>query len=263
MLVINNKALKISNKWLNPIASPTPPTYYYVTTSGTNGTVLATPASGITGTEVTLSNTPDTGYEFDSYTITGATLKNTNQFDIGNSDVSVVGNFVASGPSFDEVTIGTQTWMASNLAIDDGGEGITIKDNVTANGVNFGTQYYYSRAAAIRVANSITGWHLPSASEWSTLASYIGTSVAGTKLKSTSGWNNSGNGTDDYGFTGLPVGTVYNGTSYSVGEYADFHTSEMLNSAYMIATLECGQPYLSIFDYSWDDLMSVRLIKDT
>lgn len=97
MLTINSKALKIGNKWLNPIngSGPTPPsTTYYVTTSGSHGSVVASPTEGTTGTEVTLSNTPDTHYHFDSYTITGATLKNANQFDIANSDVSVVGNFL-------------------------------------------------------------------------------------------------------------------------------------------------------------------------
>ena len=96
MLIINNKALKITNKWLNPVAGsgPTPPTYYHVYTSATNGTITAVPISGISGTTVTLSNTPDTGYEFDSYSITGATLYDTNKFDINNSDVNVVGNFI-------------------------------------------------------------------------------------------------------------------------------------------------------------------------
>lgn len=97
MLTINSKALKIGNKWLNPIngSGPTPPsTTYYVTTSGTHGSVTASPTEGTTGTEVTLSNTPDLHYHFDSYTLTGATLKNSNQFDIADSDVSVVGNFL-------------------------------------------------------------------------------------------------------------------------------------------------------------------------
>ena len=70
-----------------------PEQIYYVTCSGSNGTVTATPNQGPNGTTVTLSNTPNTNYQFDSYTLTGATLKNTNQFDINNSDVTVVGNF--------------------------------------------------------------------------------------------------------------------------------------------------------------------------
>ena len=97
MLTLNSNILKIGNKWVIPHAGsgPTPPgTVYQVTTSGTHGTVTASPTEGITGTEVTLSNTPDTHYHFGSYSLTGATLKNANQFDIADSDVSVVGNFI-------------------------------------------------------------------------------------------------------------------------------------------------------------------------
>ena len=70
------------------------PNVYHVTTSGTNGTVTASPSEGINGTVVTLTNTPNSGYMFSSYTVTGATLNN-NTFTINNSDVTVVGNFVA------------------------------------------------------------------------------------------------------------------------------------------------------------------------
>lgn len=51
------------------------------------------------------------------------------------------------------------------------------------------------------------GWHLPSTAEWNTLLTYVGgIDVAGTKLKSKSGWDNKGNGDDTYGFTALPAG---------------------------------------------------------
>ena len=51
------------------------------------------------------------------------------------------------------------------------------------------------------------GWHLPDSTEWETLfASIGGISTAGTMLKSTSGWNSNGNGTDTFGFSALPSG---------------------------------------------------------
>jgi uncharacterized protein (TIGR02145 family) len=63
-----------------------------------------------------------------------------------------------------------------------------------------------------------SGWHVPSDSEWTALTTYIGgEDSAGTKLKSTSGWSSSGNGTDTYGFRALPGGLVYGGSSYNVG----------------------------------------------
>ena len=53
-----------------------------------------------------------------------------------------------------------------------------------------------------------TGWHVPSNAEWAALIDYVGgASIAGTKLKATSGWYNGGNdGTDEYGFSALPGG---------------------------------------------------------
>ncbi len=56
-----------------------------------------------------------------------------------------------------------------------------------------------------------SGWHLPSNDEWNNLFKAVGGSfIAGAKLKSTSGCNDngdeSGNGTDDFGFSALPAG---------------------------------------------------------
>ena len=199
MLIINNKALKISNKWLNPIASPEP---------------------------------------------------------------------IPPTPTFDEVTIGTQTWMAKNLAIDDGGSGILHFDNVTANGVNFGTQYYYTRDAADRVADLIDGWHLPSEDEFRTLLSYV-SSDSGIKLKSNSGWNDNGNGTDYYGFTALPVGLAYIAgptEEYEliwVGDSLHIRSSTnfggLRNTLYM--SYEESDAKISSTYSSYG--VSVRLIKDT
>ena len=267
MLIVNNKALKITNKWLNPVAGsgPTPPgptpTYYHVYTSATNGTITAVPVSGISGTTVTLSNTPDTGYEFDSYSISGATLYDTNKFDINNSDVNVVGNFIASGPSFDEVTIGTQTWMSKNLAIDDGGEGIYTQT------VNYGngniTEYYYTWDAAVRVANSISGWHLPTSSEWAALETAVGGYSNGNKIKSTTGWEYDANGTDDFGFAAYPAGYRGSDGFISLGSNARFWKDyEYSASEAYFCLLNTGS-YIQSGYYLKTMGYSVRLIKDT
>lgn len=91
----NNKVLRLNNK---TVGWYVPPVLYHVTTNGLNGTVVATPNTGYNGDTITLSNTPDEGYEFDSYSLTGATLYDTNKFDIDNSDVNVVGNFIEFVP---------------------------------------------------------------------------------------------------------------------------------------------------------------------
>lgn len=98
MLKFGNIVLTNNSNWLNIPE-------HNVITSGNHGTVTASPNKGIQGTEVTLSNSPDTGYEFSSYSVTGATLKNDNQFDIANSNVTVVGNFIASTPSLPAYTL--------------------------------------------------------------------------------------------------------------------------------------------------------------
>ena len=65
---------------------------YQVTTSTDgHGTMTASPMSGFSGTNVTLSNTPNTNYGFQSYSITGATLTG-NRFTL-NNDVTAKANF--------------------------------------------------------------------------------------------------------------------------------------------------------------------------
>jgi len=195
MLIINNKALKITNKWLNPVAGSGP----------------------------TPGPTPP-------------------------------------GPSFDEVTIGTQTWMAKNLAIDDGQGGIYTQT------VNYGegnvVEYYYTWDAAVRVAASIDGWHLPSTSEWDDLATAVGGSdIAGTKLKSTTGWN-SGNGDGSYGFAVFPAGRLYSGSFYNLGSGAYFWPADELSSSNAYYCYFSTGETMNLDDCNKSFGYSVRLVKD-
>ena len=48
------------------------PVYNVTVSANNNGTVTATPATATAGTEITLAATPNTGYEFVSYTVTAA-----------------------------------------------------------------------------------------------------------------------------------------------------------------------------------------------
>lgn len=188
------------------------------------------------------------------YTAQGKVLKNT------ATDKWLIKSVTPPVPVFDEVTIGSQTWMSKNLAIDDGGEGIYTQT------VNYGqgdvVEYYYTWEAAVRVAASIPGWHLPSFAEWDALADAVGgTSVAGTKLKSTTGWS-SGSGTDDYGFAAFPTGYLWSNTFYKLGERTYFWTDEEWSDT---------RAYQRYFDtdtsmkYNYNQKSygySVRLIKD-
>lgn len=168
------------------------------------------------------------------------------------------------GPSFDEVTIGTQTWMAKNLAIDDSGEGIESVNVGVVNGVDLGTQYYYTWDAAVRVANSITGWHLPSKEEFETLITYAGgIYLVARKLKSTSGWNDNGNGTDDYGFTALPCGRKWNNSVINVGDVCCLWTNTLDNNNKAYYLFMNKYDFAEINVYSNTDGYPIRLIKDT
>ena len=87
----NDVIVAPDGKWLDFGIEPI---IYRVYTTGVHGSITASPNSGYTGTEVALSNTPDSGYVFSSYTYTGtgASLSG-NLLTIGTSDVHVVGNF--------------------------------------------------------------------------------------------------------------------------------------------------------------------------
>jgi uncharacterized protein (TIGR02145 family) len=99
------------------------------------------------------------------------------------------------GKKYVYVQINTQVWMAENLNYN--ATSSKCYSNSEANCTTYGRLYNWSTA----MAACPSGWHLPNDAEWTTLVN-----LAGTKLKATSGWNNDGNGTDDYGFAALPGG---------------------------------------------------------
>lgn len=167
-------------------------------------------------------------------------------------------------PTFDSVTIGTQTWLSKNLDIDDGLGGIA---SVT---VNYGqgdvTEYFYTWDAAVRVAATVQGWHLPTQAEWNTLISTVGGGNSADKLKSTYGWFQN-NGTDNYGFSAFPSGNY----KFNTGESAN----ESLSCYYWSATERSSESVQTTrmfygdqtINSSWYGMKSsgyqVRLIKDT
>lgn len=93
MIKFGNIVLNVGGDWLDTNVEPITPDVYRVYTSSQYGTITANPSSGVSGTEVTLSNSPHPNYQFNSYSITGSTLKSANKFDILSEDVYVVGNF--------------------------------------------------------------------------------------------------------------------------------------------------------------------------
>ncbi|GBU25686.1 hypothetical protein R83H12_02341 [Fibrobacteria bacterium R8-3-H12] len=123
------------------------------------------------------------------------------------------------GETYKTVVIGEQTWFQRNLNYAFGGskcygegdkvmveeELVTLSNaQVQENCAKYGRLYDFATANTVCPAN----WHLPSMADWQALATVVGGfETAGKKLKATSGWANSGNGTDDYGFAAMPGGT--------------------------------------------------------
>ena len=132
------------------------------------------------------------------------------------------------GQTYKTVTVGTQTWMAENLNYETANS-YCYNDN-SANCTKYGRLYTWGAAKTA----CPSGWHLPDTTEWKALFTAVGgSSTAGTKLKSTSAWNNSGNGTDAFGFSALPAGGRDSyGDYYYEGYYADFWSSTEYVSSY-------------------------------
>jgi uncharacterized protein (TIGR02145 family) len=183
---------------------------------------------------------------------------------------------VRDGKTYKKVTIGKQTWMAENLNYEAGGS--KCYNNSADSCAKYGRLYDWNTAMNGASSSSLSpsgvqgvcpaGWHIPSDDEWTALMSAVGgASTAGTKLKSTSGWNDyqeeSGNGTDQYGFSALPVGTG-NSTGFGLAG----------NTCYWWSATDCdaGCAWSRSMDYNRDYvnrgssgnnyLMSVRCLQD-
>jgi len=140
----------------------------------------------------------------------------------------IAGNTVTDidGNVYNTVTIGLQVWMQSNLNVSKYRNGDPIPqvqdptqwnnlttgawcyyENNTANGITYGKLYNWYAVNDPR-GLAPAGYHVPSDAEWTTLTTSLGgTSVAGGKMKATTGWQAPNtDATNSSGFTGLPGG---------------------------------------------------------
>jgi len=147
-----------------------------------------------------------------------------------------------------DVKIGKQTWATKNLDESKfrNGEAIPLAktnaewelagkkkqpawcyyENNTANGSSYGKLYNWYAVNDPR-GLAPKGYHISTDNEWTILSENLGgTSKAGTKMKSSSGWKNNGNGTNTTGFAGLPGGYRLNdGNFKNIGAYGDWWSS--------------------------------------
>ena len=114
------------------------------------------------------------------------------------------------------------------------------------------------------------GWHLPSYDEWDALFTAVGgSSTAGTKLKSATGWawddDISGNGTDTFGFSALPAGSRNISGYYGNEGYSALFRSSSEGSSYIaynMCLVYSGGDAILDYHYGKDYGFSVRCLKD-
>ncbi|MDA3881321.1 MAG: FISUMP domain-containing protein [Prolixibacteraceae bacterium] len=202
------------------------------------------------------------------------------------------------GHKYKAVEIGTQIWMAENLAW-------LPKVSPPSSG-SYSTPYYYvygyngsnvTNAKAERYYETYgvlynwtaasnacpDNWHLPTDEEWKQLEMYIGMSQSdadatgyrgteGEKLKATSGWNSNGNGTDEYGFSALPGGLRFdnhyvgypgrvNGV-HDKGYWWSATMNESDNSTAWYRRLTDDESGVRRSDFNRDGGHSVRCVRD-
>lgn len=179
-----------------------------------------------------------------------------------------------------EVIIGAQAWMAKNLEITTFRNGDTIPQAAsdeawTIAGQNKQPAYCYNGETYGKLYNwyavndprglAPEGWHIPTDAEWTQLSDYLGgKGVAGKKMKSTSGWNNKGNGTNESGFNGLPGGFRNNLGTFSYQGDGGFwwSASEFYSDGAYSRYLLHSNDYLSRASDNEDLGFSVRCLRD-
>ena len=149
----------------------------------------------------------------------------------GTSKIEGSGVTDVDGNTYQSVIIGTQEWMSVNLSVDHFWNGDIIPEVKTkeewfkAWEENRPAWFYYDNDNqydtiygklynwfAVNDSRGLApeGWHISTDAEWTVLTDYLTANehdgTEGTALKATSGWSDDGNGTDDYGWLGLPGG---------------------------------------------------------
>jgi uncharacterized protein (TIGR02145 family) len=186
--------------------------------------------------------------------------------------------------NFKKVVIGTQTWMTENMAVSTFRTGEKIfhaksieewkgagekkqpawcyYENDPKNGTQFGKLYnYYALTDPRGLAPK--GWHIPTELDWKKLETQLGKNP-GIKMKSASGWNENGNGTNESGFLGLPGGYRGNdGSFYFQGQNGYWWISSNTKTKNVVCcNLNYKYNYLIRLTATKETGFSVRCLKD-
>lgn len=185
-----------------------------------------------------------------------------------------------------EIQIGDQIWMNENLNVVTFRNGDSIPEAKTAEEwINAGKEgqpawcYYENNPTNEKKYGKLYNWyaisdprglppkewHIPTDEEWVQLADYLGgEEVAGTKMKSISGWYENKKATNESGFNGLPGGARGDN-----GEFADLEKSghwwsfsESDRADIMHSYLDYSFPWLIRLNVTKESGLSVRVLKN-
>lgn len=233
--------------------------------------------------------------------MTSSSVKSSSSLSEGYVDPSTIieGTLIDSrdGQSYKTVKIGNQWWMAENLNYAFVGvpysDGDYTSDS-TSWCYNDSAEYcdkygrLYTWAAAMDSAGLWStngmgcgygkicfqkypvrgicpeGWHLPDTTEFRTLFNDVGgSSSAGDMLKSVSGWNDDGNGSDSYSFAALPAGVYGEGSFKSEGiSMAFWSSNNRLTEQTFTAYLNNANTSAALLILRPNFGFSVRCLKD-
>ena len=181
-----------------------------------------------------------------------------------------------------EVTIGNQVWTSKNLDVSKFKNGEEIPEAETKDqwkafsDANEAAWCYYENKTeygklynwyAVNDPRGLApaGYHIPTDAEWTTLTNYLGgETIAGAKMKSNTGWENDGNGTNSSAFAGLPGGCrSFNGHFYYIGANGGWwSSSEGSTSSALYRYLSNDNGDVDRDDDDKRDGFSVRCLRD-
>ena len=190
--------------------------------------------------------------------------------------------------SYGYVTIGTQTWMAENLATTRYNDGTAIPlitddtawETASLNGEpgytwydngasEYGGLYNYFVVADTSSRNVCpVGWHVPSNSDWTILTTYLGgTSAAGGKMKEggLAHWNvPNKSATNESEFAGLSGGfRTYDGSFGGIGSNGYWWSSTEKDTSFSWArNLNWSLASVLVYNPSKGNGNSIRCLKD-
>jgi uncharacterized protein (TIGR02145 family) len=200
------------------------------------------------------------------------------------------------GQVYNTIQIFSQCWLKESL---NAGTMINSSQDQTNNGINekycynnipdnctiYGGLYQWNEMMKYTTQQGTQGicppgWHLPTDEEWKVLEGAVDSQYgignpewdiwayrgydAGTNLKTTSGWNDNGNGTDLFGFSGQPGGGRFYGGEFIYGGFSGGWWTSTVSYEDIAWThgLDYSNTGAGRLNYTKENGFSVRCLRD-